>query len=105
MIIGFIIWSICAIIFLGIGISCRKSQEAVGFFTFTKPPIVKNVKHYNHAVSVLWLVAAAIFEMIGIPIILMEQNSPYFLFVDLGALVWVIAIMIAYLKIEAKYKK
>lgn len=36
MVIAFIIWSIVAALFLGIGISCRKSNEAVGFFTFVK---------------------------------------------------------------------
>ena len=41
MILGFIVWSVVAIIFWGIGISCRKSHEAVGFFTFDQPPIVK----------------------------------------------------------------
>ena len=41
MIGGFIIWSICAAIFGGIGISCRKSREAAGFFTFVKPPVVE----------------------------------------------------------------
>ena len=40
MIIAFIIWSIVATIFLGIGIRCRKSSEAVGFFTFVKTPVV-----------------------------------------------------------------
>ena len=58
MIIGFIIVSVIAVIFLSIGISCRKSREAVGFFTFVKPPIVEDVKHYNNAVSILWFVVA-----------------------------------------------
>ena len=58
MILGFIVWSIVTIIFLGIGISCRKSHEAVGFFTFDKPPIVEDVEHYNKAVSTLWFIVA-----------------------------------------------
>ena len=47
MIIGFIIWSIVAIVFLAIGFSCRRSHEPAGFFTFVKPPAVKNVEEYN----------------------------------------------------------
>ena len=62
MIIAFIIWSIVAAVFFGIGISCRRSSEAVGFFTFVKPPIVDDIRHYNNAVSVLWFVAASVFE-------------------------------------------
>lgn len=58
MIIGFIIWNIVTAIFFGIGASCRKSDEAAGFFTFARPPEVKNIKLYNKAMSVLWFVAA-----------------------------------------------
>ena len=38
--IGFIIWSIFAIVFAGIGISAYRSEKAVGFFTFVEFPIV-----------------------------------------------------------------
>ena len=31
MVVGFVIWSLAALIFLGIGISCSRSKEAVGF--------------------------------------------------------------------------
>ena len=51
MIIAFVIWSIVAAIFLAIGISSRKSREAVGFFTFIKPPVIENIEAYNRAVS------------------------------------------------------
>lgn len=40
MVVGFIIWSIVAIIFMIIGISAWKSKQEVGFFTFSKPPKV-----------------------------------------------------------------
>lgn len=103
--IGFIIWSICAVIFFGIGISCRKAEEAVGFFTFAKPPAVGDVKGYNHAVSALWMVSAGVFEIMGIPLLVLKQNSPFFIFLIFAVLVWVIALMIAYVKIEGKYTK
>lgn len=67
MIIGFIVWSLVTVIFLGIGIGSRKANKAVGFFTFTKPPITENIKQYNKAVSFLWFIAAAVFEIIEIP--------------------------------------
>lgn len=105
MIIGFVIWSVCAVIFLGIGISCRKSHAAVGFFTFVKPPIVENVEHYNKAVSILWITAACLLEVIGIPILFLKQNSPLFVLMVFEVMIWLIGIMIAYLKIEAKHKK
>lgn len=104
MIIGFVVWSIVAVILLGIGISCRKSEEAVGFFTFVKPPVVNDVERYNHALSILWMVAAGIFEVIGIPFLFLEQNSSLFVPVIFAVIIWVIAMMIVYGRIEGKYK-
>lgn len=105
MMIGFVIWSIVAAIFLSIGISCRKSSTAVGFFTFVKPPIVEDVKHYNNAVSILWFVAAVILEIIGIPFLFLKQNSPLFILMIFAVMILLILMMILYFKIESKYKK
>lgn len=105
MMIAFIIWSVVAAIFLGIGISCRKSSEPVGFFTFTNPPIVEDIKRYNNAVSVVWFGAAVVLEIIGIPLLFLEQNSPVSILLIFAVLILVIAMMVAYLKIEGKLKK
>ncbi len=104
MLIAFIIWSIVAVLFLGIGIGGRKSKKAVGFFTFVRPPKVTDVNKYNHSVSVLWIIVAVIFEIMGVPFLFLEQNSPMFVIVILGVAALLIGMMIAYLKIEAKYK-
>ncbi len=104
MIIAFIIWSIVAVLFLGIGISGRKSEEAVGFFTFVKPPVVTDVNKYNRSVSMLWIIAAVILEVTGIPLLFSEQNSPVFVPVIFGVVALIIGMMIAYLRIETKYK-
>jgi hypothetical protein len=104
MIIGFIIWSICALIFFSIGASCWKSEEAVGFFTFVKPPAVSDIGRYNRAVSILWVVSAVLLELLGIPILFIEQNSPVFLIMVFGVAALVIGMMLAYIRIEAKYK-
>lgn len=103
MIIAFVIWTIAALLFIGIGVSARKSKEAVGFFTFGKPPAVTDVCSYNRAVSLLWFIAAAVFEILGVPFLFLEQNSPAFVVIILGLPVWVIGIIIVYLKIEAKF--
>lgn len=104
MMIGFMIWSIVTFIFLIIGISCFQSKEAVGFFTFVKPPVVKDVKSYNHSVSFLWFGAAVLFEMIGIPILFAEQNSPIFVILILAVVTLIIAMIITFFQIERKYK-
>ena len=105
MIIGFIIWSIVTVIFLGIGISCRKSREAVGFFTGCKPPVIENVVQYNMAVSKLWFVSAGIYEVLGLPLLFLEQNSLLFIPIIFAVVIGLIVMMVAYLRIEAKYKK
>ena len=105
MIIGFVIWSIVTVIFLGIGISCRKSNEAVGLFTGCKPPVVEDVKRYNSAVSKLWFVSAGIYEVMGVPLLFLEQNSILFIPIIFGVVLGLIIMMVVYLRIEAKYKK
>jgi hypothetical protein len=104
MLIGFIIWSVVALLFLGIGVSSWKSKEAVGFFTFAKPSIVSDISRYNHSVAILWIVFAIIFEILGIPVLFIEQNSPVFMVVILGVVALLIGTIIAYIRIETKYK-
>lgn len=105
MIVGFIIWSIVTVVFVAIGISCRKSSEAVGFFTGCKPPTIKNVEQYNKAVSKLWLVTAGVYEIMGVPLLFLEQNSLLFVPIIFGVVLGLITMMVVYLRIEAKYKK
>lgn len=107
MMTGFIIWSIASLIFLGIGIRSCRAREAVGFFTFIKPPKVKgeDVKRYNNAVSVLWIVSAGALELIGIPLLFSKQNSPVFILMSFAVVILILIMMVVYLKIEKKYKK
>lgn len=51
------------------------------------------------------IVFAVVFEILGIPILFFEQNSPVFLVVVLGVVVLLIGIIIAYFKVEAKYRE
>lgn len=103
--IGFTIWTIVDIIFFMVGAHCRQSEEAVGFFTFVKPPAVKDVEAYNQAVANICYVTALIFEVIGLPVLFAEQNSPVFIFVIFAVVILVIGMMIAYSKAAAKYRK
>lgn len=103
MMLGFILWSIVALIFVAIGISGLKSKEAVGFFTGVKAPAVDDVKKYNRAVSVLWFVSAVLLEITGIPLLFFEQNSPIFILMIFGSVAIVIGMTIGYIKIEHRY--
>lgn len=104
MMIGFFVSTLVALIFLAIGISCLRATEAVGFFSNVKPPKIREVKKYNHGLAAIWLVSAAIMELLGVPFLFYEQNSPTFIFEVLAVLVWMIGIMIAYFRMEAKYR-
>ena len=53
MIIGFVIWSFCAVLFFIVGVVDLKSEKPVGFFTGVKPPKITDVKKYNKAVALL----------------------------------------------------
>lgn len=92
-------------LFLSLGISCRKSNEAVGFFTSCQPPVVEDVKRYNSAVSKLWFISAGIYEVMGVPLLFLEQNSLWLIPIVFATVIGVIIMMVAYLRIEAKYKK
>ncbi|SDB63984.1 hypothetical protein [Butyrivibrio sp. INlla16] len=76
MIIGFVIWSLCAVLFFVIGVVDLKSKKPVGFFTGVKPPKITDVKNYNKAVAMLWFVTGIVFELIGVPFLYLKQNSP-----------------------------
>lgn len=101
---GFIIWTIISIVFEYIGITTRRSSIPVNLFTFSDVPKVNDVKGYNRAVSNLWLVFTVLFEMIGISLLFIKQNSPFVVLIVLGVVFLVIGMMMAYIKIESKYR-
>ena len=105
MIIGFIIWTLCALLFFAIGISSWNSKKEVGFFTWVKPNQMQDVTSYNHAVAKIWIVFGILFELLGIPFLFFEQNSPIFLLSAVGTIFLIIGICIAYMKVESKYRK
>lgn len=101
---GFILWTIISIVFVYIGITTRRSSIPVNLFTFGDVPKVNDVKGYNRAVSNLWLVFTVLFEMIGISLLFIKQNSPFVVLIVLGVMFLVIGMMVAYIKIESKYR-
>ncbi|MBQ6678749.1 MAG: hypothetical protein IJM76_01885 [Lachnospiraceae bacterium] len=103
--IGFIIWSLIALLIAGIGIISWRSKKAVGFFTGAKAPEVKDVKKYNHAVAVLWWVYALLLEALGIPLLFLKQNSAGFILPVFGVVAITIALAVTYTFILSKHSK
>lgn len=101
---GFILWTLISIVFVYIGITTRRSSIPVNLFTFSDVPKVNDVKGYNRAVSNLWLVFTVLFEMIGISLLFIKQNSPFVVLIVLGVVFLVIGMMVAYIKTESKYR-
>ena len=56
MIVGFIIWSLCAVALVCIGIYDLRSETPVGFWAGVKPAEVTDVKAYNRANGWMWIV-------------------------------------------------
>ena len=101
---GFVIWSIIALLMLGIGVWSFCSKEPVGFWAGVKAPEVKDVKKYNHTVGVLWFVYAILLELFGIPLLFLKQNSAGLVPVILGTVAVTIGLMVAYHLVEKKYR-
>lgn len=105
MLIAFFIWTLGAIIFLLLGLTSLKSKRPVGFFNFTRTPEVVDIRAYNRAVAKLWLIFSVLLELIGLPLLFIEQNSPYFVFLMLAVFSLVLAMMVSYLSILSKYRR
>ena len=76
--IGFVIWSLLGVFIIGLGIKDMFSKNPVGFWANTETIKVKDVKGYNRASGLLFIIYGIIFVILGIPL-LDGQNTPYVL--------------------------
>ncbi len=105
MIAAFIIWTIVALIFVGIGVWAWFSKTEVGFFAGVKPPEVKDPVKYNRQVAMLWFGYALFYELLGIPFLFFKQNSAMFIVTILGVMALTIGLLVAYTYISVSNKK
>lgn len=68
-IMGFVIWLICGLLFVGIGIYDYMSKKQVGFWANFDVPEVEDVIGFNKAVGRLFITYGVVFILIGIPLI------------------------------------
>lgn len=107
--IGFVIWSLLGVFIIGLGIKDMFSKNPVGFWANTETIKVKDVKGYNRASGLLFIIYGIIFVIffviLGIPL-LDGQNTPYVLLSVIGVMVETIVIMAVYsLFIVKKYEE
>lgn len=105
MLIAFLIWSAVSVLFAVIGISSRRSDKAAGFWANAEAPEVSDIRGYNRAVSKIWFIAAGVMEAAGVPLLFLKQNDPGFIVTVLLVVALVIGMMVAYNKVEEKYRK
>ncbi len=104
MMVGFILWSLVALIVAGIGAGTWKAKKAVFFFAGVKPPTVSNVRQYNRSVAVLWFVYAGLLESLGLPLLFLKQHAAGILVIVLGVPAVSIGLVIAYNRILQRYQ-
>lgn len=103
--IAFIGWTIVACIFAVMGLVHWKSDKVKGMINNRIPKIPENnVKQYNHAVGILYWIFSALLELLGLPLLFLEQNNPIFLIIALGTVLLVVLFGAFYLRIENHYQ-
>lgn len=109
-VLGFCIWSLCGLFFIGMGVYniFSKTTRPFGFWANadTIPVEPDKIRAYNRALGKLWIMAGILFILIGLPLLICGQNSPWVMIPILGAMLEAIFLMIIYvLAIEKKYRK
>ena len=98
---GFIIWAICGVVIIIIGIRALFMKTAVGFWANIKQFPVNDIKGYNRSTGMLYICYGIIFILLGLPL-LTGQNSPFILLSMLGVMIETIALMAIYIMVITK---
>lgn len=104
-VIGFAIWCVLGIAFIGLGVYAAFSKKPMGFWANVEVFEVTDIKKYNYAVAKLFCVYGIVLILLGTPLVL-GQNSAWILLSVIGIMIESIMAMVVYsLIIEKKYKK
>lgn len=105
-IMGFVIWLICGLLFVGIGIYDYMSKKQVGFWANFDVPEVEDVIGFNKAVGRLFITYGVVFILIGIPLIpsIFYKNMLLVFIPIIGTIFETIWLMVYFvMKIEKDY--
>ncbi|WP_300530384.1 hypothetical protein [Peptacetobacter sp.] len=105
-IMGFVIWVICGLLFVGIGIYDYMSKKQVGFWANFDVPEVEDVIGFNKAVGRLFIIYGVVFILIGIPLIpsIFYKNMLLVFIPIIGTIFETIWLMVYFvMKIEKDY--
>lgn len=102
--VGFLIWALIGAALIVLGIIDLFAKKPVGFWANVETMKVKDVKGYNRATGILFMVYGAVFILLGLPI-LGAKNTPLILLSAVGVMLETIVIMVIYtVCIAKKYK-
>lgn len=102
---GFMIWSLAGLVFVGIGLYSFRAKKAAGFWANLESPQVTDIRSYNRAMGKLWIGFGLVFILLGLPL-LAGPNSPLIFLSVLGVFAEIIGVMLIYTQIILpKYKK
>ena len=105
-IMGFVIWVICGLLFVGIGIYDYMSKKQVGFWENFDVREVDDVIGFNKAVGRLFIIYGVVFILIGIPLIpsIFYKNMLLVFIPIIGTIFETIWLMVYFvMKIEKDY--
>ncbi|WP_026491370.1 hypothetical protein [Butyrivibrio sp. XPD2002] len=98
---GFIIWAAVGAIIILMGIKDIFSKKAAGFWANVEQFPVNDIKGYNRATGILFILYGIIFIVLGLPL-LSGQNSPVILLSVLGVMLETIVLMAIYIIVITK---
>lgn len=103
---AFMIWAALGVVFAAYGIYVyfSKKEKPFGFWANAEQFPVNDVKGYNHALGILFVIFGIVFILLGLPL-LDGQNSAWMIISILGCMAESIFAMAIYVTvIEKKYK-
>lgn len=103
--VGFIIWSLVAFLFIGLGISNFYAKQAVGFWAGIPAPEIEDIKGFNRFVGWMWIIYGGLMLLFGIPLLFITQNSLLVILSLGGVVAETIAIMIVYTRVAQRFQK
>lgn len=93
--VGFVIWALVGALIIVIGIKDLFAKKPVGFWANIETMKVSDVKGYNRATGILFMVYGIVFILLGLPL-LGGQNTPFILLSIIGVMFETIIIMTIY---------
>ena len=112
MLIAYLIWAACGLLFVGIGLYDLLNADkgkVFGFYNMGPPPKAEqltDVVAYNRALGKMLIGAGIVFALLGLPLLLDGNEALMILVGILGSIGWVIGMVLVYeLKIMRKYRR